>query len=350
MNKDSIQCINSVIKNINNIKLKPISNKTWKALDLLFNKIQKKWNSLDLKLKPEIIKSDIVDVLNTPFISNRLKTEIKKYQHKTHYMFRSGKITLIYFGEYKENLILDLMKRSIITYDLVNPDHKGVIIKIIPTSYKKELNGSRIGTDQINSGSSLIFVNGVSEISIWRKEELGKVLVHEMIHAVCGDREIYINDIADCHIYNWIKIGKKMINVNETFTEVTANLLNSFYVSCSLGNNHWKKYFSAERGFSQIQAKKILNKLGYEKFADLKKGNRYKQETNIVAYYLLRAGTMFLYDDYYKLMGDDLFCFKSEKLDSFLKIIKKGCSEMYLDDIIIDDVSGRMTCIENMIV
>jgi hypothetical protein len=338
----NVECIKKVINNVDNIKLKPISNKTWKSLDLLFNDICKKWKSLHITLKPSIIKSSLPD---TPFIGNKLKKEIKKYEGEKHYLFRSRKIDLIYFGNYEDNVIEDLMKRAIITYDLVNPDHKGVIIKIIPTLCKKELNG--VGTDQVNSGSSLIFVDGISEISIWRKEELGKVLVHEMIHAVCGDHAIYINNIGDCNIYNWLKIGKKMINVNETFTEITANLLNVFYVACSLGNP-WNQYFSAERGFSQIQAKKILNKMGYEKFSDLKKGNRYKQETSIVAYYLLRAGVMFLYDDYFKLMGDDIFCFNPSKLNGFLEIIKKGCSQMSLEDIKIDDNSGRMSCIEKI--
>ena len=89
-------------------------------------------------------------------------------------------------------------------------NNKILEVWIFPSLFKKILPETKIITiDTINSGMTVLNNNCKNgKIYIWRKEELLKVLIHEIIHSFNLD----INDKYDC----------------ETYTELHALLLNIY--------------------------------------------------------------------------------------------------------------------------
>jgi hypothetical protein len=127
------------------------------------------------------------------------------------------------------------------------------------------------------------------------------------------------------------------------------------FIACEIGKN-FHLYLQVERGFSLIQAAKLLKQLGYNNFNELERingGNEYyKQNTNTISYYILRAGVMYLFNDYCKMISNWntpwIFPQDNESKNIFYELIKKGCNEMDLTELIknISHKSMRMTCLE----
>lgn len=361
-NKDSQKCIDIMEKVNNLIDIDFIQTDQCVFSDQ-FKIVKKLWNENKLSGESVIINNEeakniLMQYLDSPFISNKIKKSVKEM--KSCNKFKEDGIDVYWYGNSWKKYGEHVLKRLVVTKKLIAPYHPGVVIVIAPTNMKKsiELNEKdNIGIDKVNSGSSLIHHNNISYIFLWREEELEKVAVHEMIHALSCDRELYINNSIDCYIYKWLKIGKNMINVNETFTEVTADILHSMYISCEIGINFYK-FLQAERGFSLIQAAKLLKQLGYKSFDQLERNNlnnkekEFKQKTNTISYYILRAGVMYLFNDYCKMVSSWktpwIFPKENDNKIKFLNLIIKGCKNMKLDLLIkkINHKTMRFTCIE----
>ena len=167
--------------------------------------------------------------------------------------------------------------------------------------YKKNF----IGECEVNSGSSTIFYDNlqIGEVTIWREEELLKVILHECIHAFGIDRKLVFENQN-------IPIDKKFnvtgyISINECFTEFTANVLNvliSNFENTNQNLNLYKihKSLEKEKQHSQIQCKKIMNKFGFKNTNELFRRNRntknknpiLNQNSDIFSYYFLKSGML----------------------------------------------------------
>ena len=112
---------------------------------------------------------------------------------------------------------------------------------ILPSNLKKILPKTNVITrDTINSGMTVLNNNCKNgKIYIWRKEELLKVLIHEIIHSFNLD----INDKYDC----------------ETYTELHALLLNIYLelLERNLPLSYYNKLYNYEKQFGIEQSIKI---------------------------------------------------------------------------------------------
>lgn len=364
LNKESQKCIN-IIKKVNKlIKLNNIKSlNKCSVLDDQFIIVKRLWNDCIITgnnyfVNNEETREILMQNLNSPFISNKIKKVVNKINEC--YIFKEDGITVYWYGNSWKKFANSVLKRLVITKKLIAPNHPEIIIVIAPTKIKKNIKfneGDQIGIDKVNSGSSLIYHNDISYIFLWREEELEKVAIHEMIHALSADHELYIKNIIDCAVYKWLNIGKNMININETFTEVTANILHAMYIGCEVKKDFYL-FLQIERGFSLVQAAKLLKQLGYNDFNKLERDNleknqfEFKQKTNTVAYYILRAGVMYLFNDYCQMISEWETPWVFPKNDiyknTFLKLIMKGCKEMELKELIkkINHTTMRMTCLE----
>tara|TARA_B100001287_G_C22677618_1_gene528529 strand:+ start:470 stop:1507 length:1038 start_codon:yes stop_codon:yes gene_type:complete len=139
-------------------------------------------------------------------------------------------------------------------------------------------------TNEVNSGVTSYDDNS-GTVLVYRREECIKVIIHEMIHALSfsdiDDTESVIN-----HYNNKYNIDCTKINLNETYTEIWAKLINCYLVT-KLNSKGKDKYYyfcyliDCEKMFSSIQASKITK--------HLKKVNKkinLSEHTNVVAYYL----------------------------------------------------------------
>ena len=151
--------------------------------------------------------------------------------------------------------------------------------KKIITSKTKELNKK-----QVNSGSCLR--KDPIIITIYRKEEVIKVVIHELIHA------FHYDDFEDTvqiikHYQKKYNILSSNINTNEAYTEIWANIINCYLISLKTGRNQYNLFLiliALEKEFAIFQAHKVfyLTKLNDKKI-DINK------HTNVLAYYIIRS-------------------------------------------------------------
>ena len=248
-------------------------------------------NEDDLKLRNNIIS-------NNRFISNEIKDSISqlnsiiKYKNKQHEIF--------IFGNSIDKQVLNNIISILNLFDSITNNNNYYKIYIFLTNNKKDLDNTTdtIGPNSINSGSTIPNDN----ITLWRKEELYKVLIHELIHYLQLDIYELNNDLKI--IYNNINlIGNT--NPNEAYTEFLALIYFTywkFYISNT--NLGLKKFMSnrltIEYGWSLLQVAKIINYFSCSNYQDLfNQKCTFKQNTNVISYFLLK--TYFLFNFQYMI-------------------------------------------------
>lgn len=199
---------------------------------------------------------------------------------------------------------------------------------------KKKLKYARteryIGPKEINSGCTS-FLKGNRQVSIWRKEELEKVTLHELIHSL--DLEDRMNTLdLEIFVYQHFDIRKDLnkLTIFECYVEIMANILNVFFLvqtTFQSSNNKSKRKSKKKIGdvsssktikrekmsmfrdiiwmekcWSLFQAAKILNYFKYNNweefyhssgFLEQEKTDKYQQKSNVFSYIILRSITFF---------------------------------------------------------
>lgn len=191
-----------------------------------------------------------------------------------------------------------------------------------------------LGVQNINSGVTIKNGSNISKIIIWRKEEIDKVLVHEMIHAFDLDFYQQSNKVLNKIIEHFDIDEKRYINLFEAYTETWAVIFKSCFNGILYYDGSQKKinemlYY--EKIYSLYQTSKILNFFGYSEFGDcnffctkkknFNKKNLFNQGTSILSYYIFKSILLFNLDRFTELcvkknyhnnpwkfkMGDDVF-------------------------------------------
>ena len=171
---------------------------------------------------------------------------------------------------------------------------------------------SKFTTQNTNSA-----VTDSIDIVIFRKEELLKSIIHELIHFHQIDNIIYPNQLVQELINTHHISNKNPYYIKESVTEVLTALFNSGFISHKQINNlsinpllnHYKNTILNEMIHNTIQVSKIMRNISitsFEEFCKLK--NRSKPKTNIqlqqdsdvFAYYILK---MYLLNQLPKLIS-----------------------------------------------
>jgi len=181
----------------------------------------------------------------------------------------------------------------------ININH--LVINIYLTDINKKITSKtkKLGRNEINSG--MCQQGGVTTITIYREEELIKVLIHELIHGFNYDRYEDTDQIIK-HYQKKYNISSKRINTNEAYTEIWANLINCFLISQKKGRDNYQLFLiliALEKEFAQFQAEKVMYLTGI----DTKVAVDINKDTNVLSYFIIR---------------NELF----EKLNLFLKFCK----------------------------
>ena len=226
-------------------------------------------------------------------------------------------LSLILFSDNNE-LPKDLLRRCFYL-DLLIGRRKKINLEIWLSNKKKNLPGDRdvkyIGAKEVNSGCNTFTEQG-NRISVWRREELPKVLIHEIIHSLSLEKH---NDYRDLEtfIYTFFDITMdNNLNLFECYVEIMAELINIFLIG---GDFH--TYLQLEITHCLFQVGKILNYFNYQKWRDFyreggwiekEKSGKYKQKSNVFSYFIFRSLIMFNINDFMDL------CFSKNKTH-FLK-------------------------------
>lgn len=168
------------------------------------------------------------------------------------------------------------------------------------------LNDNKLRSININTAAT----DTDTKIIIWRKEELLKSIFHECNHFHKLDRILNFNmEDINKFIFNKIRIDKQsydQLELRETYTEMTANLLNIIGVTSFkepyLKNNDdcfsfVSRYLTKEINFSINQVGKILKHFNFKNmFQFLKSSSKstelLSQSTHVVSYYILKSITL----------------------------------------------------------
>jgi hypothetical protein len=295
--------IKSIIKKINiisdNLEIKNYKNKI--SLELLNNNFTsspiKNYILNNLKNNYQIInENDIIIYSTKKTINNK-----SKIPNVILHMFKIIKLLKILFKRNNSN------NSQTIYYFETNKK------KTLPANSSK-----KIGPNECNSGLTYIQNNNHKNgnIVLYRKEEILKVLIHELIHSNMIDHKIiYSTDNKAfsnnfCVDYN--------ILLNEAFTETFATIINIFYIHVisNLKISLLNKMFINELCYSNYICSKIMNYYDIESILDVikpkdKKCNTYfPQNTNVFSYYILKNILLHNIEDFNNILINNTVDYK----------------------------------------
>jgi hypothetical protein len=328
---------NTYIKNVSEIKEEnydsKISNYYNDNITNIINKDLQIFNFINTKFYGENLKSN--------FISSRIiRNIINNLFIKTEFNLNNRKITIFS----KNNLDHKLINKidSILNFfDYLTKKNNYYKIDIYLSDQKKQINFNNdfLGPDNINSGLTL----PRHYIVLFRKEELIKVLIHELIHYLDLDMRNNQNELL--FLYKDINLKADIINPNEAYTEILAivflNIWEYYYRNFKI-NNFIKYKLNIELYWSFIQITKILKFFKYKSFDDLfTKKSLFHQKTNVLSYFFLKTVLLLNLNLIFNDLTLDNIYFNNDRLE----IIKQNCKleqlKGYIDKVYSDYESNE---------
>lgn len=301
---------------------------------------------------------------NSSFVPEHIRDYIQKESkfyvtYEYVYKHREFKIIMVYDDEYverKKGIEVDMFKWLSMIVDmgkLSNNCGKTTTIYCYLTPFKKELPAKRgeiLSYDNANSAVTRPCFSS-NEICIFRAEELFKVFIHETFHAFNLDFSLQMKDSHVKQMKQMFNI-KSEFNIYETYAETWAEIMNILFLSggVSVAN----KMLQAEVAFSLHQMNKVLTYMGLD-YSDLveNKGTlqKYKEETNVFCYYVLKALVLFYWSDFIEFCdGSFKYARNVDDFIGFIREKRRGTDFIDATNKTIEHVSGktmRMTLWEN---
>ena len=253
-------------------------------------------------------------------IQQVLETKIQEYGICIQLQTPTGSIKICIFGESEKDI--NHYKKSIINtiifiLQLNIKENKLNSINIYLTELKKKVDKKDIfdhqknislSGDQVNTGVTYHYPHK-SDIYLWRKEEIIKVCIHELIHSLQWDFNFDDNTILN--IFKKKLNIKKNIVLTEAYTEAWAEIINCYICATNIETNpieifsRFIHYIELETIFSIWQIIKIINisstenKCSVDNFINITDNN-----TNVFPYYFLTASILFNIADWMCLCMD----------------------------------------------
>ena len=234
------------------------------------------------------------------FTSHNIKNNII-HKLKYCYQIKDNNNEIIYFSSKKKlsNELPILIQHMLLLIKLLKIlFNRDIYQKVIyfETLEKKKLPNNKnkiLGSNEVNSGLTFIDSHKNGEIILFRKEEILKVLIHELIHSNSIDRKIIFSD--KIKEFNNIFCSNYNILLNEAFTESLATIINLFYINikCKLYKKNLNHMFFNEINYLNYICSKIMYYNKIEKISNIIKNNnvckkQFYQNTNVFSYYILK--------------------------------------------------------------
>jgi hypothetical protein len=303
LSKDTLKIINILNKNPNIKKVKVDSILKNKFFFKLYNNIKFIINDIKIEnINFKEIKNDInLYLKDNEFTSENIKNNIIN-NLKYSYEIKNDNNIIIYYTQKKINkkkinkinhmfMLIKLLK---ILFNRKEVEQKIIYFE---TEKKKKIPKEKIkiilGPNEINSGLTFLNLHKNGNIILYRKEEVLKVLIHELIHSnLIDEKIIFSNKIKE---FSNIFCVNYEILLNEAFTETYATIINLFYIHIinKLPKNKLNIMFQNEVIYSNYICSKIIKYYEIKKIEDVIKknekcSNNFPQKTNVFAYYILK--------------------------------------------------------------
>ena len=246
----------------------------------------------------------------------------------------------------------------------------------IQKSVHSHISKKTFQSKHINSGATVHnLLEETVELFIWRKEEIEKVLLHELIHTLKLDFMGYPENLKEDIIKQFNIPSSTELRLGEAYVETWAMLLNTIYVSFTqtfqkrfnkansnkdlknlnsknINSKRFFKLLAMEIFFTLFQSSKILRHFGYECVTGCKvpfrksndsmkdgENELFEQETSVFSYYLIKSGILMNLGDFFK------FCCKNN--EQLLQFIESPINYQNLHKIFIES-SKKNKLLNNM--
>lgn len=162
-----------------------------------------------------------------------------------------------------------------------------------------------IGQLHVNTAFTYAMCAPSNDIHLFREEEWFKVLIHESFHNLLLDFGGKESDTtkANANILDMFSVKSK-VNLFETYCEMWAEIINTMFMTV-LENpdqlfKRFEEHLKYEQTFSAFQAAKVLHFFGltHDELCNKTQQNRYKEESNILSYYILKSIAMTNVNEY----------------------------------------------------
>ena len=207
----------------------------YKKLYQYLSKIKPLPEPNEISYEENMSSSSSLNFVNTTFMSEPIQKNIQTllYTIQSTFQISDFKVTIRIYSNNKETFFLDQMK-YVIRYLLSlfkESLTKNITINYYLLDEKKRVPNKHMipNLHHINSGMCS-YTTGKCDIHIWRKEEILKVTIHELLH---GLHQEILHDTPKI-ISNYqskYNISSKEININETYTEIWAKIINCYFLS-----------------------------------------------------------------------------------------------------------------------
>lgn len=355
------------INKINKINILKITffNKLYNQLrSILTNKeFIKSFKNISIKELKHVSK-----IKDSKFMSSEIKKDADKLKYGYLIEFNNNKIYYYSNQKVKVNNInpelLNICKVIKSLKILFKRENEEQIVHFYMTKKEKKFpkkKNSLLGPNESNSGVTFSNFVESGEITIYRREECLKVLIHELIHANFIDKElIFINEKLEKQFNSYFCTDYTIL-LNEAFTEAMATILNLFYIhiTLKLKKKELDKMFVNELKYSIYIYSKIMNHYNFNNLnkilkqginKDLCKSN-FPQKTNIIAYYVFKPLILLnlnLFASMYEKYSID-YRISNGFIEHFIKFILDHITELngiIIKENILKNNSLRMTLYE----
>lgn len=317
--------IKDIINKLDNFKIKKLNID---KKDILLNKNN---NKLE---RGEFISNEIVD-----YIDKNLK-----YKYIINYKYKNKKIKVRYFSKKKigniKNLFEIVINRIIFMMDITDV-YKNVNMYIYDTHFKKKLPckcfnkcKKKLGVHDINTGYSW-----TNNIVIYRKEELLKLIIHEMIHLLDIDVKYEYGSNMKRKFMKSLCIESFNVLINESYVETWAIVIH-MYISLLEQRKksyiNYKNYFKKTLLFNYKQVLKILIFYDIDNFDEIfKEGNSCNRiiefKMNLFSYHILKLLNLFNINKFinkFSAKDKNSILNKSYDFDDYVKYLEKNIKSM----------------------
>lgn len=376
------------IKKLSKLNLKNLPGYSKNELIQYYNQFQKYYDdSINISINT-VNKS--LEKSKYKYIGNENAIKDQKLNYQTHYKYKNQEI--IFYHKLNEHSYEDLLLNRIKTLlNFYNYDNK-TEISIITNDKNRKLNKKK--SNNIKSDLQIMKEKSIANISsgvttsnglliISRIEELPKLLVHELIHLIGLDGNIFdpkshhirdsVNKISE-YYNNHFCVNKLIRSVAiESYTESLSNILNCMFFAIEIPNGNFQIFvetFELERQYSIYQTAKLLYFFGFNTFDDFfvnckntinSEKRVFITDTLYLDYTIIRSIMFYSFDDIIKIMNISKNKFNISNsspnfYDKLLKIIDntlyqnedyKNILNNYLSDMNnVNDLDIGYTCID----
>lgn len=288
------------------------------------------------------------------FIDETLKKDIIYLSTYKEVKIKSGNniFHLEFYYDRNDNLdkLIDALAYALsFTSQLSNHKVGTFTIKYYLLNTKRVLDGDTFFDKEEVNGGACRSSPSECDITIWRKEEILKVTIHELIHGLSYDYKQDSQDIIDHYQSKYGIISPKM-NTFEAYTEIFAELIHCYLLSRFIyvlypkisQYDLFSTMVSLEIQFSHIQSSKVLDLLELNK--DVNK------DTNVTSYYIIKTELWNDLDNFLKFCiqnNEKIIKIKNvNKYFDYLKKLKPVVKKKYKSMNQFLQTTTRMTCLE----